>query len=224
MRVVYVLVEKDMAMLEEQFYPTGEKPRFTVIRGDGRRASKVVLNLMHDTSAPTLIWLAERYGLRRIPGLSKRDLIMRILRRLSASDLTRLQQDLIAARFGPLTVDSLLQMALHQDSQRLGRPGKPRLDQVSAGDAILVEGGTGHWVYTMRGHDAEIDLVERRLSCDCTFFGFASRRKVLCKHLATAFKLLPEAYAREALIDLLVSREYGDGQATRWQFESRRAA
>jgi hypothetical protein len=224
MRVVYVLVEKDMAVLEEQFYPIGEKQGLTVSRGGGRRASKVLLNLMRDTSAPTLIWLAERYGLRRIPGLSRRDLIMRILRRLSASDLKRLQQDLIAARFGPLTVDSLLQMALHQDSQHLGRPGKPRLDQVSAGDAILVEGGTGRWVYTMRGHDAEIDLAERRLSCDCTFFDFASRQKALCKHLATAFKLIPEVYAREALIDLLVSREYGDGQAARWQFESRRAA
>jgi hypothetical protein len=211
-------------VLEKKKIPGSEEQRFTVIRGSGRRASGILDNLMRDTSAPILIILAERYGLRRVPGLAKDELITRILRHLSPEDLKRLEQELIAARYGALPVEDLLNMALEQDAQRLGRPGKPRLDQISVGDATLVEGGTLRWVYTMRGHDVEIDLTRRHLGCDCAYFAFASRRKALCKHLATAFRLIPEVYAREALIDLLVARDYGGDRTVDWRFKSPRAA
>jgi hypothetical protein len=177
-------------------------------------------NLLSDSSPHILVFLAEQYGLRRIPGLSKEALIERIMHHLLEDDLQLLMDNLIAARFGSLPVEQLVDMALqHADSKQ-----KPRLDQISPAEAILIEGGPSRWVYTMRGHDVVIDLERRHLTCDCHFFRFASRQQALCKHLATALKLLPEVYARETLIDLLVSRQYGGPQTPRWHFERRPAA
>jgi hypothetical protein len=76
----------------------------------------------------------------------------------------------------------------------------------------------------MRGHDQMIDVERRLLACDCEFFAFSSKRQVLCKHLAAVFQVIPPAYAREALIDLVVLREYGDRREGRWYFESTHAA
>lgn len=204
-------------------FPGQDYQRFTVIRDGDRPVSPVLVNLMRDTGAPILIFLAERYGLRRVPGLSHDNLIQRILSSLTPEQLAALEQELIAARFGTMTVRQLLDLALEHDAQRLGPTGKPRLDQVSPSEAVLVEGSPRCWVYTLRGHYAVIDLVNRRLSCDCHHFSFASRHMALCKHLVTVLELIPAAYAREVLIDLLVSRDYG-GQHTDWQFDHSQAA
>ncbi|HEC23599.1 MAG TPA: hypothetical protein ENI95_11870 [Chloroflexi bacterium] len=189
----------------------------------GERAShrpSVLASLLDDTSTPALMVLAERYGLPRVPGLSRHGLINRILSHLPASDLKRLEDELIAARYGALSVDELLGLFLHREARRRGRPGRPRLDRISQDEAILLEGGPPRWFFTMRGHDVVIDLARRLLACDCPFFAFAARQQLLCKHLVTAFRLLPEAYAREALIDLLVQQRYGQPEQPGWRFES----
>jgi hypothetical protein len=93
---------------------------------------------------------------------------------------------------------------------------------MSVRDASLVENKARRWVYTMRGHDVVIDLDEHLLACDCPFFAFAAKRRTLCKHLATALKLLPPAYARDVLIDLAVAQRYG-GRPDQWYFEGRAA-
>ncbi len=200
-----------------------DEQRFTVIRGHRRAVSPVLLNLLRDTGTPILAYLAEQHGLRRVPGLSRSGLIDRVLRHLPEDALHRLEDDLIAARYGSLPVDELLSLAL-QDSARQSGQRQPRLDDMPADNAFLVEGGTRRWLYTMHGHDVTIDLSRRRLSCTCPYFRFAARRQALCKHLARAFTLIPEAYAREALIDLLISRGYGGPDTPRWQFSLRRAA
>ena len=46
---------------------------------------------MSDASLPTLAVLAERYGLRRMPGMSKPGLIARIVTHLSAEELVDLE-------------------------------------------------------------------------------------------------------------------------------------
>lgn len=76
----------------------------------------------------------------------------------------------------------------------------------------------------MHGYDVVIDLQERLLGCDCEYFRFSSHHQALCKHLAFALTLIPETYAREALIDLLVSRQYGGPETPHWEFEGLRAA
>jgi hypothetical protein len=209
-------------MLNEQTLAPAKGRRFTVTRSEAQGALTVLANLMRDTSAPALALLAEQHGLHRIPGLTKEALITRILRHLSADHMTGLEADLIAARYGSYSVDGLVHLALARDSM-IGKRPAPRLDQVSPAEATLVEGSAQRWVFTLRGHDVVIDLGRRLLSCDCSYFAFASRRQALCKHLATAFELIPEAYAREALIDLLVSREYGERGARRWQFKGARS-
>lgn len=211
-------------MAERKITPYQKEEQYTIVQGGGWQASPILKNLMRDTSTPMLIYIAEQNGLRRIPGLGKDDLIKRILHHLPPTALRQLEQDLITMRFGSLSVDDLLRLALHHDARNQGRAGMPRLDQVSAADAILIEGQPGRWLYTMRGHDVTIDLENRRLHCDCTYFRYASRRMALCKHLATAFKLIPVVYAREALIDLLVTRTYGSSPSTNWQFVGSRAA
>jgi hypothetical protein len=188
--------------------------------GSAVPVSPTLDNLLRDASVPTLVVLAERYGLRRMPGMSKHSLIARIVARLSADELIELEDELIAARYGPLSVDELLSVVLNQDAERLSRPGKPRLDQISRDDATLLESGSQRWVYTMRGHDVTIDIGQRYLACSCRFFSFAAHQHALCKHLVTAFQVIPAIYAREALIDLLVWREYRSGAGQRWQFES----
>lgn len=208
-------------MLSKQTVAQSGKRRFTVTRRTGT-ASIVLVNLMRDTSAPTLAFLAERYGLRRVPGLSRDTIIMRILRNLPLDQLAALEADLIAARYGALPVGDLVQAAVEAAAQG-GRPA-PRLDQISPREAFLVDRGMRRWAFTMRGHDVSIDIPNRTLACDCGYFTFAARRKALCKHLAVAFQLIPEVYARDALIELLVMRQYGDRSVQRWQFVSTRQA
>lgn len=208
-----------MVMVNLQSSPNQNGKQFSVIRSEGRYTSAVLISLLHDTSPPVLALLAEKYGLQRIPGLTAKNLIARILGHLSEESLLDLQNELVAARFGSLSVDDLLELALAGEQER-----KPRLDQISIDEATLLHSGPPRWDYTMRGHDQVLDLQQRLLACDCEFFAFASRRQILCKHLATAFKLIPSTYARDALVDLLVVRKYGDQQADRWDFESPRAA
>lgn len=200
----------------------GAPLRFTVMAGGRPAPPPVLVNLLHDTSAPVLVYLAEQHGLRRVPGLSRDDLIARILRQLAPAQLAELQDDLIAARYGSLPVEDLLALALERDERQQGR--RPRLDDMPAGEATLAEQEGSRWAYTMHGYDVVIDAGGRELSCECPYFQFAAGRGALCKHLARAFTLLPQAYAREALIDLLVSRDYGGPDTPRWYFSSPRAA
>lgn len=200
-----------------------KNPSFTVVRR-AERAEQPTLppvldNLLRDTSTPVLVHLAERYGLKRVPGLARQALIERLLRHLSAVQLEDLTDDLIAARYGGLSVEDLLAIALEADT-RGGRRARPRLDDMPAADAMLIEAAPGRWVYTMHGYDVRIDLQKRRLACGCAYFRFAARRGALCKHLARAFTLIPGTYAREGLINLLVSRGYGGPDTPRWRFES----
>lgn len=177
----------------------------------------VLNNLLWASSEQALAYLAEQHGIRRVPGLSKQALLTRIVKSLTPNQMNRLKDDLIAARYGALSVDGLIKLALVQDKQRAGKPA-PRLDHISPESAVLVEGGTTRWHYTMRGHDVVVDAKHRALACDCGYFQFAARRMALCKHLAMVFHLIPEVYAREALIDLLVTCQYGGYDTPRWRF------
>lgn len=202
--------------------PEHERQTFTVVRGGRHRASPVLMNLIRDTSTPVLEYLAEKFGLRRVPGLSRADLTGRLLRQLSEDELKTLETDLIAARFGARPVEELLEMLLRSDEQRLGR-NRPRLDDMPADEATLLRGDTRRWVYTMHGHDVIVDMANRHFACSCPYFRFASHRQALCKHLSRALTLMPEAYARDILIELLLSRQYGAPDA-RWTYQSMRAA
>jgi hypothetical protein len=197
---------------------------FAVIHSGKRNTPTILINLLHDTSAPVLALLAEKYGLHRIPGLTTNDMVTRILGHLSDEALIDLQNELVTAHFGDLPIKDLLEIAIAGQQEHSGNASKPRLDQISLQEATLLRSGPPRWEYTMRGHDQMIDLERRLLACDCEFFTFSSKRQVLCKHLATAFQVIPPAYAREALIDLLVLREYGDRREGRWYFESTHAA
>jgi hypothetical protein len=191
--------------------------QMAVPRPDG----DVLAGLLRDTGMTVLVMLSEKYGLRRVPGLGKAQIVERMLRRLSAEDHQRLEEELIAARFGQASIDDLLDIVLEHDA---GHPAsRPRLEEMSTGDATLVEAGSRRWVYTMRGHDVLIDLAGHVLACDCAFFAFASKRHVPCKHLVTALRLVPPVYAREVLIDLAVARRFG-AHGGRWNFEGHRAA
>jgi len=199
------------------------QPSFTIKRSALQRIPPLLHNLLADTSPPVLVALSERYGLPRVPGLNRHALIDRLLRHLSAAELNRLADDLIAARFGGLSTEALLAAALEHDARRAASRGsqvRPRMDQVSPDDAVLLERRGRRWSYTMRGHDVTIDLEARTLACDCQFFSFAARRHALCKHIAMAFSLIPVTYARDALIDLLVWREYGTVEMPGWRFIS----
>ena len=208
-----------MAMVNLQSPPSRAGKQFSVIRSEGRYTPAVLINLLHDTSPPVLALLAEKYGLQRIPGLTAKSLIARILGCVPDESLLDLQNELVMARFGALQVDDLLELALAGEQER-----RPRMDQIALHEATLLHGGPPRWDYTMRGHDQVLDLKQRLLACDCEFFAFASKRQILCKHLATAFRLIPSTYVREALIDLLVVRRYGDRREDRWDFDSPRAA
>jgi len=183
--------------------------------------TRLLPNLLRDTGMPVLAMLSEKYGLRRIPGLGKEQIVDRMIRHLSPEDQKRLEDELIMARFGQASVDDLLDIVLEVDVTRPS--SRPRLEEMSIGDATLVEGASRRWVYTMRGHDVLIDLNERVLACDCPFFSFSSRRQVPCKHLVTALRLVPTVYAREVLVDLAVARRFG-GSGGGWYFVGRRAA
>jgi len=187
-----------------------------------RRGSDIVSNLLQDTDASVLAMLSTRHGLKRVPGLSQDALIDRMLRYLSDDTLKRLQNEMIAARYGELSVPKLLELAMDVSRRDEGL-AKARLDHITEGEAILIETGDRRWVYTMHGHDVEIDLNQRTLACGCQYFAFASRREALCKHLALALRLIPPAYAREALTDLIVMRKYGGKRQSQWTFDSEAA-
>ncbi|GAB4469015.1 MAG: hypothetical protein Kow00124_03850 [Anaerolineae bacterium] len=214
-------------MYEKKAVPKTGTRRFTVVRPTEKRVPGVLINLLKDTSAPVLVALSEQYHLPRVPGLSQQALIDRLIRNLSAAELNELKDSLIAARFGGMPIEMLLRLALERDTIRAARrrirAARARLDTISPDEAVLLEGGPRRWAFTMHGYDVLVDLTARRLACSCTFFSFAARRRALCKHIATAFELIPETYAREALIDLLVWREYGTTDMPGWQFEARAA-
>src|SRR5512138_458455 len=133
--------------------------------------ARMLPNLLRDTGMTVLVMLSEKYGLRRIPGLGKEQIVDRMLNHLAAADQKRLEDELIVARFGQATVDDLLDIVLEKDTTRPA--SRPRLEEMSIGDATLVESISRRWVYTMRGHDVLIDLNERVLACDCAFFAFS---------------------------------------------------
>jgi hypothetical protein len=183
--------------------------------------ARMLANLLRDTGMTVLVMLSEKYGLRRIPGLGKEQIVDRLLRHLSSGDQKRLEDELIVARFSQASIDDLLDIVLEKDAAHPA--SRPRLEEMSVGDATLVESGSRRWVYTMRGHDVLIDLNEHVLACDCAFFAFSSKRQMPCKHLVTALRLVPPVYSREVLVDLAVSRRFG-GPGGGWYFESHRAA
>jgi hypothetical protein len=211
-------------MVSSQVTSSRTNKSFAVIHSGKRHTPTVLINLLHDTSTPVLALLTEKYGLRRIPGLTANDMVSRILGHLSDEALLDLQNELVTAHFGDLSVKDLLDIALAGHQEHNGNASKPRLDQISLQEATLLRSGPPVWEYTMRGHDQMIDLERRLLACGCEFFIFSSKRQVLCKHLATVFQVIPPVYAREALIDLLVLRQYGDRREGRWYFESTHAA
>jgi hypothetical protein len=198
------------------------QPTLTITQTEPHPVSPLLRNLLEDTSAPVLAYLSGQVGLPRVPGLSKDALIRRLLNHLSGEQLTDLEDDLIAARFGSLSVEALLDLALQ--TQHTGRAGSPRLEDMRTDQARLVEGGTRRWVFTMHGYDVVIDVGQRQLACACDYFKYAAQRQALCKHLARGLTLIPPVYARDALIDLLVTREYGGPDTPPWQFTSLQAA
>src|SRR5687767_9826274 len=98
-------------MINKSKMAQSDKRKFRVIRGIVEATSPVLATLMRDTTAPTLAFLAERHGLRRVPGLSQDALIVRILRNLSPQGLKGLESDLIAARYGGLPIQELIDLA-----------------------------------------------------------------------------------------------------------------
>jgi len=209
-------------MMEEQ--KKGSQYGLTVTHGGKSQQSSILVNLLRDTSMPMLNYLAAHYGLHRIPGQSKAVLIERLLRQLPDAALSQIENDLIAGRYGHLSVDELLNVALVSDARRSGRAGVPRLDDMNPEEAVLVDSSVDYWVYVMHGYDVVIDLDRRKLKCGCPYFEFSSRRQAICKHIACGLTMIPEVYARKALIDLLLSREYGGPHTPRWEFDHSQAA
>lgn len=213
-------------MTQKNSYPRQEVPQFKAVQPHPARPSGVLVNLLKDTSIPVLIALSEQYGLPRVPGLNHDALTSRLLRGLSSDQLRRLKDHLIAARFGGMSVTDLVDLALERDAGRASRQGggqgTPRMDQISQQEALLLESGLRYWVYAIRGHEVSIDLHHRTVSCACSYFAFSARRQALCKHIAITFKMIPEVYARDALIDLLIWREYGTTDTPAWTFINRR--
>lgn len=186
--------------------------------------SDILLNLLRDSDASLINYLAETYGIMRVPGLSHDKLIQRLLRHLTADEADSLRGDLIAARFGNAPVAALLEMILENAGGAEGLKRRPRVDQISPHEATLLQGGPQVWTYTMRGYDVMINAMSHTLMCSCPFFGFAARRRGLCKHLVLAFKLIPDAYARTILIDLVVAQLYGNKDTDPWHFKGETAA
>lgn len=175
-------------------------------------------HLLQDASIPALVMLSERYDIMRIPGLSKQQIITRLLTSLTDNQLRALRGDLIVANFGGLSTEELLKIVISQDRKK-DTVGRARLDHVSIEQASLVEASGRRWHYTIRGHDATIDLPHRQMACSCMFFKFAAPKGVLCKHLATVLRCIPQTYAREVLIDLILQRTYIT-QSKQWHLQS----
>jgi hypothetical protein len=209
-------------MMEKQ--KRGSQHELTVTRGGKSSQPLILINLLRDTSMPMLNYLAGQYGVPRIPGQSKAILIERLLRQLPDDALNQIENDLIAGRYGHLSVEELLNIALVSDARHGGRSGAPRLDDMDPDDVVLIDSRVNRWVYVMHGYDVVIDLNRRRLKCGCPYFEFSSRRQAICKHIARGLTMIPEVYARKALIDLLLSREYGGPQTPRWEFDHSKAA
>src|SRR5262245_28172949 len=104
---------------------------------------------MNDTDVSVLAMLSTRFGLMRVPGLSKAAIMERLLRYLSDERLQMLQNELIAARYADLSIGKLIEM-VNAEPKR-DHTSKARLDQINMGDAILVEASDRRWQYTMRG-------------------------------------------------------------------------
>ena len=178
---------------------------------------EALANLLNDTSTPALMALAERYGLKGVWLQSHEALVEAMRRDLPPAVQARLMDELVAARYGALTIDGLLTEVLTTAMRRDPRTTAPVLEAVSESEAELVEEGPPRWRFTIRGHSVTVDAAARHLACDCRHFEFAGRRGMLCKHLAMAFRLMPEAAAREALIALLVTEQYGGPKTPRWR-------
>src|SRR5512138_1993887 len=101
-----------MVMVGSHVISSRTSKPFAVIHSGKRHTPTVLINLLHDTSAPVLALLAEKYGLHRIPGLSTNDLVTRILGHLSDDALTDLQNELVTAHFGDLPIKDLLEAAI----------------------------------------------------------------------------------------------------------------
>jgi hypothetical protein len=181
----------------------------------------VLSNLLADTDSRMVAILYNRHGLKPIPGLSKDGQIQRILANLDDHALKQLQNELVAVRYGDMPTDTLIRIVM--EGNHLRQHIRARMDQIALSEATLIDQKGRRWAFTMRGHDVVIDADRRKLACDCEFFAFAHRGGGLCKHLATAVRLIPASYAREVLIELAVQHEYGK-ERYRWSFESKRAA
>jgi hypothetical protein len=200
---------------------TQRAPQVYVSKHRPQRDWTVLSNLLADTDARLVAMFYNRHGLKPIPGLSRDGQIQRMLAHLTSHQLKQLEDELIAARYGDISTEALIQILMSNDGS--GRQNHARMDQITASQATLLEQKGRRWNFTMRGHDVMLDVDRRRMACDCEFFAFAHARGKLCKHLATALGLIPESYAREVMIDLLVHREYGKHRPD-WSFESKRAA
>lgn len=189
-------------------HPTAQPPNHAMLA-----------NLLHDTSAPALIVLVERYGLKGAWRQSHQALVEQMLRDLSPEVQRRLMDELIAARYGALSIEDLLEETLATALRRDPRTTAPVVEAVSEEESDLTEDGPPRWRFIIRKHPVMVDIEGRRLTCDCRHFEFAGRRGMLCKHLVMAFRLMPEDAARAALMDLLATEQYGGPQTSRWRLQ-----
>ncbi|MGF1504503.1 MAG: hypothetical protein GYB64_05970 [Chloroflexi bacterium] len=164
----------------------------------------IIDRLLTEADIAALVYIADRHGLKRVPGLSRKQLVGRLKRHVPARALF---DGLVAAKYGSYTTADLLELLLHDPAYDRLSAGKPRLDHIDRQRAVLLEGTPRRWAYTMRGHDVIIDLGRQALACDCRYYTFAARHRLICKHIATALDLIPEVYSRSALIDLLLNRD-----------------
>ncbi|NDJ53144.1 MAG: hypothetical protein GYB68_08690, partial [Chloroflexi bacterium] len=157
-------------------------------------------------------------GLPRIPGLNRPALARRLATQLATEDLESVLAQVVAGRFGFLSVSELVDMLIGQDATRLKKAGSARLDLISESDVRVTQPGPPHWAFVVRRYDVGIDTERRELHCSCPHFRVVAGKAALCKHLAQAFKSMPAVYAHTALIDLLLRREYSGPQTDGWDF------
>ena len=183
--------------------------------------SASLVRLLDEASLDAMLTFAKTQQIPVAHLLTRHDVIMALLRYLNDGQLAELTESLIRARYGRMSIRELLDTLIARSVERSRRPA-PRLDRVSQDDAALVQGSPDCWTYTMRGHDVTIDLARHSVGCSCTYFTFSARHGGLCKHLATAFALMPEVYAREALIDLIIAQSDSDNPRGGWRFTGTR--
>jgi hypothetical protein len=170
--------------------------------------------LLAHTPAATLVHIAQEFGLPRVPGLSQTQWVERLL---AAVPHDKLYDSLIALRYGVFGLDELLNKLLDGIPYNKVPISRPRMDRIDPQAVVVVAHTTTRWAFTMRGHDVLLDVRTHQLGCDCRHFEFASRYGAICKHIATAFRVIPAAYARAAIIDLLIEREFGPAERS-WAF------